>query len=146
VPIYALELLADMKDGVLQVNVSPAHAEDFAAPPASAAYLGGRLRTHGRRIRKTVIRNKNGNPLRPGGTLSRMTTGSPQDPQQRASWLALRRMRSVQGVAVFAVMLILGVVGLATGHTGGGLAAVIIGGIGTAGAIATMVSGGRRQR
>ena len=62
-----------------------------------------------------------------------MTVPSPsQDPedraQTRASQRTLMNARNSVGIIVFSVMGALGVVGLATGHEGSGLVALLIGG------------------
>jgi len=62
-----------------------------------------------------------------------VTVPSPsQDPggqaQTRARLRALMNIRNAGGVIVFSVIGVLGVVGLATGHEGSGLAALVIGG------------------
>lgn len=61
-----------------------------------------------------------------------MTVPSPsQGPegqaQTRARLRALMNIRNAGGVIVFSVMGVLGVVGLATGHEGSGLVALVIG-------------------
>jgi hypothetical protein len=62
-----------------------------------------------------------------------VTVPSPsQDPggqaQTRARLRALMNIRNAGGVIVFSVIGVLGVVGLATGHEGSGLVALVIGG------------------
>jgi hypothetical protein len=69
-----------------------------------------------------------------------------QDPdrqaQGRARMRALRNSRTAGGLLVFTVMAVLGVVGLATGHEGSGLAALVIGGLAVIGISASL---GRRS-
>jgi hypothetical protein len=62
-----------------------------------------------------------------------MTMPSPsQDPggqaQAQARLRALKNIRNAGGIIVFSVMGVLGIVGLATGHEGSGLVALVIGG------------------
>jgi hypothetical protein len=62
-----------------------------------------------------------------------VTVPSPsQDPggqaQTRARLRTLMNIRNAGGVIVFSVIGVLGVVGLATGHEGSGLVALVIGG------------------
>jgi peptidoglycan/LPS O-acetylase OafA/YrhL len=62
-----------------------------------------------------------------------VTEPSPsQDPggqaQSRARLRTLMNIRNAGGVIVFSAMAVLGVVGLATGHEGSGLVALVIGG------------------
>jgi hypothetical protein len=62
-----------------------------------------------------------------------VTVPSPsQDPedraQTRANQRALMNARNSVGIIVFSVLGVLGIVGLATGHEGSGLVALVIGG------------------
>ena len=71
-----------------------------------------------------------------------MLPSASQDPDRqargRARLQALTRFRAVGGLLVFAVMAVLGVVGLATGHEGSGLAALVIGGLAVIGISASL--------
>lgn len=61
--------------------------------------------------------------------------------QARASLRSLVRIRSVGGMIFFLLMAVLGAVALAAGYRGG-LAALVIGGIGVIGLIAALVRRG----
>ena len=60
-------------------------------------------------------------------TIPRPLQDSEGQAQSRARQRALLKVRSAGGVIVFSVMAVLGVVGLATGHEGSGLVALVIG-------------------